>query len=201
MSERKEQIDGRFGQLATDIYKIAKNEYLDALRRSGQADSKIREDINRGILQFSKDLYAEINFGFDKHGRWRDLKYVEYTGQYFQPNNKGKKYRTEDMSGAEPAGVNAFREWILKKGVSKFKYVPGYFGSTKPATQAAVSKMAWSMYLGRLAKGKVQNKRTQWYAKSTGQILKKARPVIKEAMIKMWQDGEYVQRWSSTGSD
>lgn len=197
LKSSKERLDGRLGQIIQDLHLIATQEYKAALAKSGvELSSELRQNFERGLIEMSKEMAASVTFSFGKYGRWRDLKYVQYEG-YKTPNNNGKKYKTDPFNRElKPEAVKNIEAWIAAKGLQKFKYVPGYVNSqTKPNTTIAIEKMAWGMYLGRLWKGRVPNKRTQWYSKSTSRILKEARPMINEQIAQMLTDGTYSKLW------
>ena len=195
-SNNKERLDGRLGQLVQDLHKIAKKQYDAALAKSGvEYSGQIRQNFERGLLEMSKDYAASVTYSFGKYGRFRDLKFVQYEG-YQAPNNKGKKYSKGSNDDLTPEAVRRFEEWITATGLQKFKYVPGFVNKQKkPSTTIDIKKMAWGMYLGRLWKGKVPNKRTQWYSKSTSKIIKDARPLITEQIARMLTDGTYSRLW------
>lgn len=197
IGNRREEFNQLLEEIAKELHAIAVKKYKAELKKTGNEYSgELRKNFEIGLIKITRDISAEIVFSFGKYGRWRDLKYVEYFG-YKKPNNRGKKYGDPEAKDEEtPEQVLIFEDWIAKRGLSRFKYVQGYIGSnSRPITDRAIKRMAWGMFLGRMWKGKIQNKKTQWYAKTTPKIIKEARPMLTERIVKMLTDGTYSRAW------
>ena len=54
-------------------------------------------------------------------------------------------------------------EWVLKIGLGKFKYVPGYQGKRSPDVQLAARRIAWGVAIHRYHLG--AGKKRPWFAK------------------------------------
>lgn len=62
------------------------------------------------------------------------------------------------------APVDLLEQWVLKVGLSKFKYVPGYENSkTVPTQQQAAKRIAWGIAVSRYRRG--VKKKAPWFAK------------------------------------
>jgi hypothetical protein len=79
---------------------------------------------------------ARASFYFRFHGRLRDMRtvYANYSGTWRQ-------------KGFAP--VEVMEAFIRKKGLDKFKYIPGYSMGHMPSENIAVRRLAWALSIGR----------------------------------------------------
>lgn len=60
--------------------------------------------------------------------------------------------------------VQMLAEWVLGKGIGKFKYIPGYRASkVKPVDEIAARRIAWGVAVRRYQKG--YGRKKPWFAK------------------------------------
>lgn len=100
--------------------------------------------ISGAITNFSSDGVMEIMISFQNSARFQD-------------------WRTKpDYTKIAP--VEELMNWVLKKGVSNFKKVPGY-GKNKPriSDSQVARRIAWGIAVARLRNG--PKKRKRWFGK------------------------------------
>ncbi|WP_020531403.1 hypothetical protein [Flexithrix dorotheae] len=117
-----------------------------------QAVKKNKLDITGELLKsISTDLvsrgekeYHEAIIEFKAHGSFRELRTLDFT---------------QNQSG------EIFKKWVEKKGLSAFKYVPGY--QKKPARlpkESQLQRIAWAIAFSR-TDGSYKHKRKKWFSK------------------------------------
>ena len=127
---------------------------------------QLKQSIQKAGLELTDDLLnsvrvelikaaagelAKANFYFRLHGRYKDMRtvYKNYTGTWRQ-------------SGFPPvAEIEAF---IRKRGLEKFKYIPGYKMGTVPSESIAIRRLAWGIAIGIGKRNTIKAKK--WYAKT-----------------------------------
>jgi hypothetical protein len=157
---------------------------VELKRRIDKYDLKLTDELygsfKAAVLGSAAELQKEILISFNMYGRYKDLKYVEY-GDYRKPSNAGKNYGTGFDSaqppGDEPLIVHEMTQFILKAGIGKFKYVPGYTtnGSNRmPVTSRAITRLAWTLASSRMRSVRVKNRKKGWYNEARAVIVNKA---------------------------
>jgi predicted transcriptional regulator len=118
----------------------------------------LRDRIKQKQLVFSQDLYesfetqainatqdtlGQVSLSFLDYGRHRDINKLFY-------------------SRMPP--VEILEEFVLKTGLEKFKYIPGYKqGARIPSDQIAARRIAWGIAKSRI--GKTYGKPKKWFQK------------------------------------
>jgi hypothetical protein len=153
---------------------------VELKRRIDKYDLKLTEELyssfKAAVLGSAADVQKEILISFNLYGRYKDLKYVEY-GDYRKPGNSGKNYGSGGDDADEPLIVHEMRQFILKAGIGKFKYVPGYTtnGSNRmPVTSRAITRLAWTLASSRMRSVRVKNRKKGWYNEARAVIVNKA---------------------------
>jgi len=96
------------------------------------------------LVQVKAEGQFEILIGFKNSARFADYR-----------NN---------VSYKQLPPVDALTQWVLEKGVSKFKYVPGYQNSTRRILDTkAARRIAWGVAIRRYQKG--YGRKKPWFAK------------------------------------
>jgi hypothetical protein len=81
----------------------------------------------------------------------------------FQNSARFQDWRTKPDYKKQPP-VEEIMDWVLKKGVSNFKKVPGYGkGKQRITDSEAARRIAWGIAISRLRNG--PKKRKRWFAK------------------------------------
>ena len=170
-----DEINKLLNEALPEIRELALAEFR---RRADKYDLKLSEELYRSfkaaVLSSAADVQKEIVLSFNMYGRYKDLKYVDYTG-YRTPNNKGKKYNAGNQD--EPDLVLAMKEFINEVGIGKFKYIPGYTtnGSNRmPVTSRAIMRLAWTLATSRMKQARVKNRKKGWYNEARAVIVNKA---------------------------
>jgi hypothetical protein len=92
----------------------------------------------------SQNAVGEALIGFQNSGRFLDFR------------------KSPDWQKFPP--IESLAQWVLKIGLSKFKYVPGYRNSkTPPTAQMAARRIAWGVAIHRYQLG--AKRKRPWFAK------------------------------------
>jgi hypothetical protein len=182
MNLRKDEIADVVAGALPEIRELA---LVEMQRRIDKHDLKLSDELYKSfkaaVLKAAGDMQQEIVLSFNFYGRYKDLRYVQYDG-YNMPNNVGKKYTNGGSGDGEmPALVQGMKDMILKNGGMNGRYVPGYTsnGSHRmPITTRAIDRLAWTLAISRLKKGKITNRKKGWYNEARGAIVLKASGVL-----------------------
>jgi hypothetical protein len=117
----------------------------------------LMDSLNADIETASGDISGLMKLHFTDHGRFQDMKYA--------------------YAGKMPP-VSAMLEFIRKKGLANFKYVPGYpmgvmpIGTTKSkyavSNRIAENLIAWGLAMSRVVpkNASMTYGKRKWYAKT-----------------------------------
>ena len=96
------------------------------------------------LVQVSAEGQFEILIGFKNSARFADYR-------------KNVNYKNLPP-------VQMLAEWVLGKGIGKFKYIPGYrTAKVKPVDEIAARRIAWGVAIRRYQKG--YGRKKPWFAK------------------------------------
>lgn len=186
---RKGEFEQLMDGLLKEMQEVAEAEFLKALEKTGkELTGELKESFKKSVIEMATDLSGWVQFSFGKYGRFRDLKYIEYSNGWDKPNLKGVRY---DKGNPYPEAdlpdiVKAMIKFIGEKGLDKFKYIPGYKNrSFTPTKSRAVVRLAFTFAAFKLKKGRVRQKDTQFYSKSMGRILKEVGPIVSQKVAEM----------------
>ena len=88
--------------------------------------------------------------------------------------------------------VELLAEWVLGKGIGKFKYIPGYKNAkVKPVDQVAARRIAWGVAVRRYQKG--YGRKKPWFAKLMygpliSQLIQTSINVIGTSSVKLFEN-------------
>jgi hypothetical protein len=106
-----------------------------------------QETINSIIGSFaglSTEGIGEVLIGFKNSGRFIDFR------------------KSPDWQKFPP--IQSIADWVLKIGISKFKYIPGYQNAkSTPSAQMAARRIAWGVAIHRYHLG--AKRKRPWFAK------------------------------------
>jgi len=180
--------DSEWQKLLTELMEIIRSEALVAMKKHvKKANLKLTGELERSMYDMLKvdmtKVYGEVVVGFQGYGRFKDMKYLNYDGQWREPNNNKKKYSKGGSSDKNPAIVDMFVEYVKKIGLSKVKYIPGYFtdkAKRMPTTDRTIQRVAWAMASNRLRQGRVKRSKAGWYNDAIKEVRTKVRRPISE---------------------
>ena len=133
-------------------FKIAARRMQADLAKAGVV---LTEDLKNSIdsqkLSVSGNLEAEFRLAMKGYGRYKDMRQLTYDD--FKPNPKGNF-------------IPNIETWVQARGISTFKYVPGYFTDSKrrvviPDSRAR-NRIAWGIAMSIVKKGTVRRKARFW---------------------------------------
>lgn len=146
--------------MAIDVTEEYKNNLEDLV--AAWLESSIRElvqsakDKNVNVTQatinsivgsfagLSDQAVGEALIGFQNSGRFLDFR------------------KSPDWQKFPP--IESLAEWVLKIGINKFKYIPGYKNAkSRPSAQMAARRIAWGVAMHRYQLG--AKRKRPWFAK------------------------------------
>lgn len=200
---RRSEFEELMEAMGEELQVVAEREFQRAIDRAGiSLTNELKNAFNRSVLHMAEDMSVWVEFSFNKYGRFKDVKYLEYTGGWDTVNNRGKKYNETSQWGDSelPEVVQAMIRYVKEVGLSKFKYIPGYQNSNRmPTTSRAIRRLAWTLAASRMRKGRVTNRKNRrWYNKSMGAIVNTVTPLIAERMAQMLTNGHYTRLWEGS---
>lgn len=194
-----------FNELIKDLAEVLANEarsifLVQINQKNIKLTGALERQFNDFSLEMASDYVSQAEFEFNKYGRFKDMRYVEYRSQWVETNNLGKKYKTqgEYPDSGLPNSVAAMMEFIEEKGLHNFRYIPGYENKPRPSNSVAVKRLAWTLAASRLKKDVVRNKKNRdWYTKGMMLIRQKVTPQITESVLNFIANGTYSELWES----
>lgn len=97
--------------------------------------------------QIAQTTSAQITqtWQFAGHGRYKDMKNLKFINQ---------------------PPFNEILDWVRRKGISKFRYVPGYKDANPTSIKAAVAQRRIAFGIAKGIKEKNQHRAKRWYTKN-----------------------------------
>jgi hypothetical protein len=138
-------------------------ERVDTARFGGDIDALAKYWAERTVEQFKKEITKKdivltqellnsfqirvtegqnpsIIISYSAHGSYLDMKALFWT---------------------KMPPVDVLTEWVKKRGVNNFRYVPGYEGSLRPDDDTAAKRIAWAIGKNRIS-GETINQHARW---------------------------------------
>ena len=113
-------------------------------RKKINVTGELLRSIRQELISRSQQGFHTAAISFKIHGKYLELKNLNYS----------------DVQSGE-----IYYEWVKKKGLNRFKYVPGYKDKPdKLPTDKQMYRIAWAIAKGR-ENGIYDHKRQKWYSK------------------------------------
>lgn len=148
---------------------------------------KLIEGAKKAKLPIDSELIRSLNIKFDLDSNGIPQFKISF-------NRYGKFIEMKELFYSELPPVNALKEMVAKKGVSSFKYVPGYENSsTRPPDDKAISRIAWGIAISRRY-GSVSNqygknqRRRVWKQKQLNSAMFHLKHLVQEYMASVAQN-------------
>ena len=144
---------------------------------------ELKNSIEGQKLSVSGNLEAEFRMAMKGYGRYKDMRQLTYDD--FKPDPTG------DF-------IKNIETWVQARGISTFKYVPGYFTDAKrrvviPESRAR-NRIAWGIAMSIVKKGTVRRKARFWntnrgkvYADVKRQIMNELPKKSLEQLVKYYE--------------
>lgn len=122
---------------------------------------ELHDQLKQTSIIIASQLYAEIRVSFHSYGRFSDIKRLNYRGGKPDP---------------ESGLIEGLKKFILKKGVSEFNGIPGYYGGKRvPITSAAINRLAYAMAYSRVNRFTIRRRGDGWYNKGRSTFVRGVR--------------------------
>ena len=148
---------------------------------------KLIEGAKKAKLPIDSELIRSLNVKFDLDSDGIPQFRISF-------NRYGKFIEMKELFYSELPPVAVFEEMVAKRGVSSFKYVPGYENSsTRPPDDKAISRIAWGIAISRRY-GSVSNqygknrRRKVWKQKQLTTAIYHLQHLVQEYMASVAQN-------------
>lgn len=170
----------RFSSSYNDIDKMAEDwardvheQLLTSMQKkkasfSGELQNSLQVQVHHG-----SDGWPRITISFANYGRFIDMKSLYYS---------------------KHPPIDVLKDWVLRTGIGKFKYIPGYQGrNLTPTREQAASRIAWGIATSKRYGG-VSNqygkntRRKVWKQKTLGTAIGHLNRLVAETVANTSKD-------------
>lgn len=123
------QLYEKLNALADDYTPVLYKKLADSIQKKKAVNSRELLDSLSVVAKKSSNDAPTIVISFAGHGRFIEMKNLFF--------------------GKTPP-IDPIKEWVESKGISKFKYIPGYEGKNfTPTRDKAASRIAWGIVMAK----------------------------------------------------
>ena len=160
-------------ELAEDWAKSVYKKLLDEMKKKKLDYSGELQDSLQVVVNKNNDDWPSVTISFGNYGRFVEMKNLYYS---------------------KHPPIQVLKDWVASKGISKFKFIPGYQGrKTVPTRDIAISRIAWAVATARRYGG-VSNqygknvRRKVWKQRTLGKAVAHLNHLVAETMATTTQE-------------